>query len=147
MLAVSGLFGQITAAGQEIARFCRQIGTDDALRPIAPAMVPAAKRLFGLRMADRQVIRSTVFRCADGRTLLCNYGANLPCGKANSDRHLPGAQSWCRTHPRADFIPQYMIPSGNIYRWHCAGGAPEIAGQAEEIDRRGFVARYWKALD
>jgi hypothetical protein len=117
------------------------------LRAIPQSLVPAAKRLFGLdRMPEAQIRRSTVLRCADGRTLLCNYGANLPCGKANSDRRLPGAEAWCREYPGADFVPRFAIPSGNIYSWRCSGGVPKIVSQADEINPRGFVTRYWKAV-
>jgi hypothetical protein len=136
------------AAAQDPTRFCREKGTDDELRPIPQTLVPAAKRLFGLvRMPEGQIRRSTVFRCADGHTMLCTYGANLPCGKANSDRRLPGAEAWCRDHPSADFIPRYAIPAGNIYGWRCAAGIPEVVDRIEDIDPRGFVARYWKPAD
>jgi len=129
-------------------RLCGQKETDDTLQPLPQSLVPAAKRLFGLgNMPQQQIRRSTVFRCADGHVLLCTYGANLPCGKANSDRRLPGAEAWCRDHPDADFIPRFAIPSGNIYNWRCAAGAPQILGLIDEIDPRGFVARYWKPLD
>jgi hypothetical protein len=52
--------------------------------------IPGAdgQRIFGLRMPDQQVLHSTVFRCAEGHVLVCSYGANLPRGKANSDRDL-----------------------------------------------------------
>ena len=78
------------ARAQDAVELCREKGTDDDVRPIPQSLVPAAKRVFGLRMPDQQVLHSTVFRCADRRVLLCTYGANLPCGKANSDRDLPG---------------------------------------------------------
>jgi hypothetical protein len=137
-----------TAAAQGSTGVCRNNLTDDTLRPIPQRLVPAAKRLFGLdRMPDRQIRRSTVFRCAGGHTLLCNYGANLPCGKANADRRLPGAEAWCHVHPDADFIPHFAIPSGNIYAWRCVAGAPRIVSQIDDIDPQGFVARYWKPAD
>jgi len=126
---------------------CRSIGTDDTVRPIPQSMVPVAKRIFGLRMAGPQVRRSTVFRCADGHILLCNYGANLPCGKANADRRLPQAEAWCREHADDDFVPRYMLPIGNIYHWRCVAGTPKIVVQIETIDPRGFVARYWKPAE
>lgn len=138
----------LPAAEQAAAQLCREKGTDDTLRPIPNSLVPAAKQLFGLdNMSDQQVRRSTVFRCAEGHVLICTYGANLPCGKANSDRRLPGAEAWCRDHPDARFIPRFAIPSGNIYNWRCDAAAPEVLGQIEEIDPRGFVARYWKPMD
>lgn len=134
-------------AGGDVAQLCRTTGVDDTLQPVPQSLVPAAKRIFGLRMTDQQVRHSTVFRCASGQVLLCTYGANLPCGKANVDRHPAGATAWCRDHPDADFVPGFAIPSGNIYRWRCSRGASEILGEAEEVDPRGFIARFWKPLD
>jgi hypothetical protein len=127
---------------------CQKDATDDTLRSIPQSLVPAAKQLFGLvKVPDQQIRRSTVFRCAEGRVLLCNYGANLPCGKAKADRHPRGVVAWCRENPHADFVPNYARPWGSIYDWRCVAGAAEIVGQVEEIDPRGFVARCWKPLD
>lgn len=134
-------------AAKDAVRFCREKGTDDTPRPLPQSIVPKAKQVFGLEMPDKQVRRSTVFRCAEGRVLLCNYGANLPCGKADADRRPRGVAAWCRKNPDADFVPSYARPGGSIYDWRCVGGVAEIASQAEEIDPRGFVARYWKPLD
>jgi hypothetical protein len=128
-------------------KLCRGRATDDALRPIPQSLVPAAKQLFGLsRMPDKQVQRSTVFRCADRRVMLCTYGADLPCGKADTNRHPRGVAVWCRENPDADFVPNVARPWGSIYDWRCVAGAGEIVGQVEEIDPRGFVNRYWKPL-
>jgi hypothetical protein len=134
------------AAAQEPLRWCREKRTDDTLRVIPLSLVPAATRLFRLAMPSAQIQRTTVFRCAGGRTLLCTSGANLPCGKANADRRLAGAEAWCRDHPHADMIPAFATGSDTVYRWRCAGSTPEIVAQVEKIDARGFVARYWKAL-
>lgn len=129
-------------------RFCRAKGIDDTLRLIPQSLVPAAKRIFGLeRMPEEQIRRSTVFRCADGRVLLCTYGANLPCGKANTDRQSAGVEAWCRENPDADIVPNAAKPRGSIYDWRCIAGAAEMVAQPEEIDPRGFVSRYWKPLD
>ncbi len=133
------------AFAQDAVRLCRGVGTDDTLRAISSSLVPAAKRLFGLRMQSAQVQGATVFRCAEGRVLLCTWGADLPCGKANTQRRLPGAEAWCRDH--LDMIPTFATGSDTIYRWRCAGGVPEIVGQAADTDARGFVARYWKPLN
>jgi len=116
-LAVIVLFASmlLVETGRAVAQSgenpCRSIGTDDTVRPIPQSLVPVAKRIFGLRMEDQQVRRSTVFRCADGHILLCNYGANLPCGKANADHRLPQAEAWCRDHADTDFIPRYVLPT------------------------------------
>lgn len=132
------------ARAQDPVQLCRQKGADHGMRPIPLSLVPAAKQIFRLKMPDRQVLHSTVFRCADGHVLLCTYGANLPCGKANSDRDLPGAEAWCRDHPNADFVPRFAIPWGNIYNWGCADGNPKVIKQIEEINPHCFVALYWR---
>jgi hypothetical protein len=36
---------------------------------------------------------------------------------------------------------------GNIYDWRCASASPKVIKQIEEVDPRGFVARYWKLAD
>ena len=128
------------ASAQDAVQLCREKGTaSDTAIP-----VPTAKRIFGLRMPDQQVLHSTVFRCAEGHVLVCSYGANLPCGKANSDRDLPAAEAWCRDHPNADLVPRFAIPWGNAYNWGPADGTPKVIAQIEDIDPRGFVAHYGK---
>jgi hypothetical protein len=61
------------ARAQDAVQLCRQKVTEDGIRPIPQSLVWAAKRIFGLRMPDQQVLHSTVFRCADGHALLCTY--------------------------------------------------------------------------
>jgi hypothetical protein len=127
---------------------CRHLGTDDRLRPLPDSLVPTAARLFDLgAMPAAQIRQSTYWRCLSGRLLLCNVGANLPCGKANTSRQPVGAGAWCAAHPQSDFIPMYITGHDTIYRWRCAGGKPATTGLPEAIDRRGFIARYWKAVD
>jgi hypothetical protein len=65
--------------------------------------------------------------------LVCSYGANLPCGKANSDRDLPGAEAWCRDHANADLVPRFAIPWGNIYNWGCADGTPKSSRKSRTL--------------
>ncbi|MGE5270626.1 MAG: hypothetical protein ACM3JG_13245 [Thiohalocapsa sp.] len=68
--------------------------------------MPVAVRLFHLdAMPVDQVKRSTYFRCAAGRALLCTTGANLPCGKANTSQDLTAADAWCAANPGSPFIP------------------------------------------
>jgi hypothetical protein len=124
------LFTAEQARAQDAVQLCREKGTDDDVRPIQQSLVPAAKRIFGLKMPDQQVMHSTVFRCADGHVLLCTYGANLPCGKANSDRDLPGAEAWCRDHPNAEFVPRFAIPWGNIYMGAALAAAPRLSSKS-----------------
>jgi hypothetical protein len=67
-----------------------------------------------------------------------------PAGKRTPIAIYRGAEAWCRDHPNADFVPRFAIPWGNIYDWRCASGSAKVVKQIEEIDRHGFVARYWK---
>jgi hypothetical protein len=135
------------AAQPEPAAFCRPGMTDDTLRPLALPLAAAASKAFHLRNETAgDLVRTTVMRCMDGRLLACNAGANLPCGKADTDRSLPQGAPWCRTHPEADFIPAYISGHASIFQWRCRDGQPATTGQAEPIDAQGFIARYWKAL-
>jgi hypothetical protein len=125
----------------------RRLGTDDRVRPIPGSLIPAAVRLFDLgAMPAAQIQGSTYFRCMSGRLLLCNVGANLPCGKADTSRRPPGTAAWCAAHPQSDFIPMAVTGHATIWRWRCEGGKPATVGPPEAVDRRGFIARYWKAV-
>ena len=88
-----------------------------ARRPIPQSLMPTAERIFGLRMPDQKAVHSTVFRCAEGHVLVCSYGTNLPCGKANSDRDLSRAGIWCRDH---------------LYDWGSADGTPKVIAEIED---------------
>lgn len=124
---------------------CRDTVTDDTLHPLPDSLVPAATRLFQLAaMPAEQIRRSTYFRCDAGRVLVCNTGANLPCGKANTSRQLPAAVTWCAEHPGSDFIPMYVTGHDTVYRWRCTGAKATAVGAPLKVDRRGFIARYWK---
>jgi len=127
---------------------CRGGETDDAPRPIPESLVPASVRLFGLEaMPAEQVRRSTVYRCAKGRVLVCNLGANLPCDKANTSRDLPAADAWCAEHPGSDFIPMHVTGHDTVYRWRCQGAKAAAIGQPLDVDQRGFISRLWKPVD
>jgi hypothetical protein len=127
---------------------CRRLGTDDRVRPIPGSLIPAAVRLFDLgAMPAAQIQGSTYFRCMSGRLLLCNVGANLPCGKADTSRDLAGANSWCTQHPGSDFIPMYVTGHDTIYRWRCKGPKAITTGAVFSVDPRGFVRQMWKRAD
>ncbi|MGH7067158.1 MAG: hypothetical protein ACREFO_14705 [Acetobacteraceae bacterium] len=129
------------------ASVCRKLGTDDRLREIPRSLVPTAARLFGLEaMPAAQVQRSTVFRCFEGQVLVCTYGANLPCGKADTRRDLAGATEWCTKNPDADFIPMYVTGHGTIYRWRCHDGKAVISAAIFTVDPRGFITEFWKRV-
>lgn len=134
-----------TAASPD--QYCAAAGTDDSLRPIPGPLVSAAKTLFHLgTMPESRITRSTWLRCDEGHALLCNEGANLPCGKANTRRDLPAAERWCREHPDTDFIPAYVTGHDTIYAWKCLGSAAAITATVFQTDRRGFISQFWKRV-
>lgn len=126
---------------------CQGHMSDDMPQEIPQSLVPEAVRLFGLeKMPAEQVKVSTLYRCAEGRVLICSLGANLPCGKANTSRDLPAADAWCAENPGADFIPMYVTGHDTIYRWHCDGPKAATSGEPLAVDRRGFISRFWKPV-
>jgi hypothetical protein len=148
LAALAALGSRAEAADPPAGQFCAPAATDDTLRPLPGALVPVAKRLFDLpKMPDAQIKRSTVFRCVDGKTMLCTTGANLPCGKANISRALPAGTAWCKQHPDATAIPMSVTGHDTIYRWRCAGPSAEVVGVTATVDARGYIARFWKAAD
>ena len=147
MLAAGLLLAPAAQAAETPAQHCRRVGTDDATRPIPASLVPAAKRLFGLEAPDDAVRRTTVFRCMGGAVLICTVGANLNCGKANTDRALASARRYCREHGDAPFIPAFVTGHDTAYRWQCRGGEAVAGEPAEALDARGFVARLWKPAE
>jgi hypothetical protein len=135
-----------TPRAETPAGFCAKAGTDDTLRPIPAALVPAVNALFHTAMPPDVAMRMTVFRCDAGHVLVCGMGANLPCGKANTSTVSPGGMQWCQEHPDADFIPAYATGHDTIFEWHCLGRAPAIKRQVLHVDPRGFVAEFWRKL-
>jgi hypothetical protein len=135
------------ARAETPAQACARAGTEDATHPIPAALVPAAQRLFGITAPAEAVERLTLYRCMEGKVMLCTLGANLPCGKANRARSLPGASQFCRQTPGADVIPAFATGHDTIYRWRCQGSEAVAGEPVEALDARGFIARYWKPLD
>jgi hypothetical protein len=150
LLAMVAMLATAPAGARAASPFalCHGLGTSDRLRPLPPSLTGTAIGLFGLSaMPPAQVRHTTFFRCAAGQVLLCNVGANLPCGKANTSRHLPAADAWCAGHPESDFIPMYVTGHDTIYRWRCAAGHATTIGPPLRVDRRGFIARFWNRAD
>lgn len=137
----------ITAASADSpARTCTRLGTDDTLRSVPASLGPAVNAVFGTRMPPAEAARMTSYRCFKGRVLLCTVGANLPCGKANVSRRLPGADAYCRENPNADAIPAAATGHDTVFGWRCSGRKATILRRAAHVDPRGFVEEFWKPL-
>jgi hypothetical protein len=145
-VALLALAGE-AAWAQSHQPLCPAGVTDDTTRPIPQSLVPEAVRLFGLEaMPEEQVMRSTLYRCAQGRVLLCNLGANLPCDKANTSHDLPAADNWCAENQGSDFIPMYVTGHDTVYRWRCDGAKAATVGEPLQLDGQGFISRLWKPV-
>jgi hypothetical protein len=148
MLGLSGLAIGISIAGTSAApapqAYCAKVINDDELRGAPHALAPAIKQLF--HVTGAYAAQTTRYRCAAGKVMLCNEGANLPCGKANIRRSLPGATAWCKEKPTSNFIPMVATGHDTIYTWHCANGVATPGDPVRKIDARGFFADYWRQL-
>jgi hypothetical protein len=141
VLALAGHASAAQAASAEAT--CAQVGTDDALRPLMPSLVGPAIQAFGYTgMTATEVEHMTVFRCMDGAVLMCSWGANLDCGKAETSSSLPAASNWCEGNRNAGFIPAYVTGHDTIYQWSCHDGNA-VTTKAAPLDRRGFFKSYW----
>ena len=137
----------VFAEGAAAAPICPAGVSSDKLEPLPSSLVEKAKTLFGLSMPDDLVQRTTLMRCADGTVMMCNLGANLPCGKANTSQTSAGATAWCHDNPNANVVPAFAVGHDTIYLWHCDNGIAKPGKQIEAVDKRGFVARYWKKAE
>jgi hypothetical protein len=41
----------------------------------------------------------------------------------------------------------YVTGHDTIYRWRCNGAQAATTGAPLDVDRRGFISRYWKPVD
>jgi hypothetical protein len=148
LIVVMGVSPAAVAAprsGETPAHYCARAGNDDQLRPAPGALGPAVARLFSLAGTDAAA--NSFYRCSRGRVLVCNVGANLPCGRASLRKRLPVATQWCASHENADAIPMAVTGHDTPYTWRCAGRNARPGAPVARIDRRGFFADYWRKLE
>jgi hypothetical protein len=132
------------AANQSPVDYCRGVGNDDELRKPPASLAGALHSLFNV--SGPEALQTSYYRCMGGAVMLCNIGANIPCGKANTSTNLPGAREWCRGNPNSDFIPMAATGHDTIYEWRCASGKAVISRKFHNVDERGFVADAWMRL-
>ena len=128
------------------AAYCRRVGTDDRAQPVPANLVAAFQRAFDLHAPTDYVIHTSSLRCANGVLLGCTTGANLPCGKADTRRDIPGADAWCRDKHDPSMIPAYVTGHASIYAWRCEDARAVPVRQVQQVDPRGFVAQYLAAV-
>lgn len=137
------------ARAQDVPALCTRVTNDDRVRPIPITLVPAARRLFSFSAdaPDKYIQKSTSFRCMAGKVWLCNTGANLVCGKADTSRTSAGAADFCKQNPGSDVVPMAATGHDTIYEWKCVGTKAVISKQVETVDPRGFLTENWKQLE
>jgi hypothetical protein len=134
----------VAASGAQLsAAYCRGAANTDALA-VPDSLAPAIASAFGV--GEQAVKGASYYRCAGGRLLGCVVGANLPCGKVDVRRRLPGADDYCRQNPGSTFIPMAVTGHDTIYAWRCAAAAAAPGRPVVRLDGQGFVARDWKRL-
>ncbi|MBO0733437.1 MAG: hypothetical protein J2P49_03810 [Methylocapsa sp.] len=148
MVFIAGVPPMTAALALDVQSLCAHIGNDDHVRPIPAVLVPQARRLFFDHGASSNYIKETTsFRCMNGKVWLCNLGANLNCGKADSRRTSAGAAVFCRQNPGSDVVPMAATGHDTIYEWKCVGNEARIFRQVETVDPRGFTTENWKKLE
>jgi hypothetical protein len=137
----------------DLHQLCRQVRDDDTLRKYSPALcdetVQAFRTLFPDAKsvpADDELETQAVFRCMNGKVLVCLVGANLPCTKMNTARNNPGADEFCRQNPDEDSVPAYAVGHDAVYSYRCRNGRAEVVDTLWDLDERGFAKKLWAEL-
>jgi len=126
------------------AAYC-SAGANTSERPLpAKLAAPAAQALD----ADVAVVRTgAYYRCSGGRLLVCAVGANLWCGKADTNTRPAKVVSYCRNNAEAVLAPMAVTGHATIYAWRCAHGVPEIEPSPMAVDSDGYIADNWRELE
>jgi hypothetical protein len=97
--------------------------------------------------APREFRQNAVWRCMNGRVLVCQFGANIPCKeKADLSRvPTPAMENFCRSNPEAE-IPATVTGRATVYLWGCGNGKPKVVKQIFKSDPRRFLAEFWQEL-
>ncbi|HVZ07418.1 hypothetical protein [Rhodopila sp.] len=152
LVVLSVLLPNLAWAGGLAAR-CAALGNDDTIRSYQPSLRPGIEAAFqrrfpGAGRPSRGTLRAqTHIRCMDGQLLVCFTGANLPCGKIDTDRANPGAEAFCRDHPQADAVPAYATGHDTVFGYRCRDGKAKVSGRNFPIDARGFASTLWTPID
>lgn len=137
--------------------YCTAVGTIDQpdsryTGPKIPiAIARGLQKAFGLPPSASldPFLRSTYWRCMNGKVYACNVGANIPCLEKADLSRTPnqGMVDYCKGSPNADFIPAYITGRATVYDWSCAGGAPVVRRQVNSPDAQGFLSRFWYHIE
>ena len=135
--------------------YCAAVGTidepDSRYRGAAvPYSIVRGMIRSGIVSADAppEFKERAAWRCADGKVMVCHFGANLPCLEKVNVSRIPSSaiQDFCNANPGADTIPAAITGRATPYDWKCEGKRPTIARQLFRIDQQGYLADFWFPL-
>jgi len=141
----ASLSNQVFAAN--IDNQCVKKRNDDNVRNIPPSLSTRAAKALNVSQSD--IIGSPAlyeYRCMNGTIWVCNHGANITCSKANTGKHMPSVDQFCRENPSDDVVPMVVTGHDTIHSWKCVNGKPVITN-SQRTDERGFIADDWSPLD
>ena len=131
------------AAGLAAAYCSDGVGTSE--RPLPSRLVQPAAQALDI---DAAIVKTgAAYRCSGGRLLVCAVGANLWCGKADTDVRPARVVAYCRNNPDAALAPMAVTGHATVYAWRCVRGFPEIEASSTAVDSDGYIADNWRELD
>ena len=143
-LVASSLSSPRRRGGGACGRLLQRWRPDERTAASLQAAAPAAQALD----VDVAIVKTGAsYRCSGGRLLVCAVGANLWCGKADTDTRPARVAAYCRSNPDAVLAPMAVTGHATIYAWRCAHGAPEIEPSPMAVDPDGYIADNWRELD
>jgi len=137
-------FPVAASAAGPTAAYCSR-GVSSRERTLPPELASPAARALGVDLAMTK--SGAFFRCSGGRLLVCAVGANLWCGKADTNANPRSVVAYCRRNPSAALAPMAVTGHATIYAWRCARGVPQIEGSPRAVDSDGYIADNWRELD
>lgn len=138
------------AAADDVAKalaFCKAEGDDNRIYAIPDRLLPDAARRLGVAVPEDGSLRG-VWRCMDGKVMLCIPGGPRFCGRADTQvMPSPEARKYCHANPSAADVPSWATGRDTIFAWRCEGPEPIVAGPVRTVDKRGFVKEYWSVFE
>ncbi len=113
-------------------------------RPLPASLHDLAVKALGI---DASVRTGLSYRCARGKLLVCSVGANLSCGRANTDKNPRAVAAYCRENPDTDVVPMVVTGHDTIYNWSCVHGAPKLQPPSTAVDADGYLADNWREIE
>jgi hypothetical protein len=143
----AGLIAFAATAFENSARaadYCPD-GADHRVAQKVPAeLEQRVARTFGIGVD--QAREAAMVRCVGPRLMACWVGANLNCGKADTQRRLLGATSFCQDNPDAADIPMAATGHDTIYAWRCVHGQAVAGKVVLAVDSQGYIRDNWRVV-